>query len=98
MSLSLPGVMRLSVLFGIALGGAHTTGSPAHESRSFIAGAAGYGVEECLDEVSECGRLVACDEHDHGVAVKFGRTEDHSGAVSNISWSAPRSYYIVCSD
>ena len=85
MSLSLPGVMRLSVLLGIAFSGIHMTGSPAHESRSFfIVGTTGLGVEDRRDEVSECDRLVAnawCEAHGHGGAVKFGRTVDNSGAV-----------------
>jgi hypothetical protein len=71
-------------------------GISAREPSTFtITAASGYGVEDCLSEGGECGRVVAnawCEEHGRGEALKFGR----SGASTDPA--AARPYFIVCGD
>jgi hypothetical protein len=58
----------------------------AGEGHTFIIAAAdGYGVEDCLAEGSECGRVVAdawCEAHGHGAAIAFGPADDVTDAIS----------------
>jgi len=77
--------------------------SRAGESHSFIvAGNDGYGIEDCLGETGECGRVVAdawCDAHGHGAALAFGRADDVTGVVRAAARSAPSDPYVVtCGD
>src|SRR5208283_2053972 len=72
----------------------------AREASTFvIAAASGYGVEDCLTEGGECGRVVAdawCEAHGLGVALKFGRSDG-----DNIAGSEPtetRPYFITCGE
>jgi len=68
----------------------------AQEPSTFtIAAASGYGVEDCLAEGGECGRVVAnawCEGHGRGQALKFGRSEGSNGSAG-----AP-AYFITCGD
>ena len=77
---------------GVALSFIPSGPGHAQEPRTFvIAAAAGYGVEDCLGEASECGKVVAdawCEAHGRGAALKFGRSGD----------DANRPYFITCGD
>ena len=87
--------------FALSLCGIHSVRADAHEPRTFIISAgSGYGVEDCLDEGGECGRVVAdawCESHDHGSAVKFGRSPDNANGISKAA-SVPRPYFITCGE
>jgi hypothetical protein len=80
------GPAALPLLLGLALAAARIAPSHAADSESFvIAAAEGYGVEDCLGEGGECGKIVAdawCEAHGRGTAIKFGRAEDITGAIS----------------
>ncbi len=97
MSLSALKRIRLPALFAIGLGVVDMGEGQALESRTFLVSAsAGYGVEECLDDGGECGRMVAdawCNAHGQGVALEFGRSE----VSANGAWPAPKRYYVDCS-
>lgn len=44
----------------------------------------GYGLQECLSEGVECGRVLAnswCAAHGYATAVSFGRDDDTTGAI-----------------
>ncbi len=70
----------LSSLAGLVLCVAGVDGAKAGEAHSFVvAGNDGYGVEDCLGDGGECGRVVAdawCEAHGHGGALSFGRAAD----------------------
>ena len=68
-----------------------------------ISAAAGYGVEDCLGEGGECGRVVAdawCEAHGHGAAISFGRAEDVTGsiAIAQAGAKADTPYVITCGE
>ena len=61
-----------------------------------IAGTAGYGVEDCLGEGGECGRVVAdawCEAHGRGAALTFGQKSEPVG-----SSTGSRPYFITCGE
>ena len=61
-----------------------------------IAATSGYGVEDCLGEGGECGRVVAdawCEAHGQGAALKFGE-ENESGVLI----AGRRPYFITCGE
>jgi hypothetical protein len=61
-----------------------------------IAAAAGYGVEDCLGEGGECGRVVAdawCEAHGRGAALTFGQKNEPAGSSTG---SGP--YFITCGE
>jgi hypothetical protein len=98
-------VLRQAVLpffFVVALGAGHSRA--AEEGHTFIiAGAEGYGVEDCLAEGGECGRVVAdawCEAHGHGAAISFGVADDVTGAIpASVAADKPRSPYVIrCGD
>jgi hypothetical protein len=46
----------------------------------------GYGVQECLTQKSDCGKIVAdawCESHGHGPAHAFGRAEDITASIGD---------------
>ncbi len=92
---------RLGFIFPLTLVVFGVTKSHANEANTFtIAAASGYGVEDCLGEGGECGRVVAdawCEAHGRGAALKFGRSSDDAGAMSNGS-PGPRPYFITCGE
>ena len=68
-----------------------------------ISAAVGYGVEDCLGEGGDCGRVVAdawCEAHGHGAAISFGRAEDVTGAIAVAQNSPPTEapYVITCGE
>jgi hypothetical protein len=67
-----------------------------------IAGADGYGVEDCLSEGGDCGRVVAdawCEAHGHAAAVRFGRAEDVTGDIARPDRApAAQVIFITCAD
>ena len=91
----------ISFPLALAFCGIHPAQGAAHAPRTFmIAAGSGYGVEDCLDEGGECGRVVAnawCESHDHGTAVKFGRSPDDTNGISNAA-SVPKPYFITCEE
>ncbi len=85
------------VLVGFVLCAAPVGGGQAGEAHSFIVAANdGYGIQDCLGEGGECGRVVAdawCEANGHGAALTFGRADDVTGAVS-----VAEPYVITCGD
>jgi hypothetical protein len=73
----------------------------AAEAQSFIVAATdGYGVEDCLAEGGECGRIVAdawCESHGRGAAISFGLAEDVTGAIaiSSAGVERPHGPYVI---
>ena len=70
--------------------------SDAAASTFVIASTVGYGVEDCLAEGGECGRVVAdawCEAHGRGAALTFGQ-QTEPGAPT----SGPRPYFITCAE
>ena len=82
----------LSVLFvGLTVSGVRDAFAE-EKSTYLIAAASGYGVEDCLGEGGDCGKVVAdawCVAHGRGAAVNFGRSDTPSDAIS-------RPYFITC--
>ena len=76
----------------------------AASGHSFIISAAdGYGVQDCLGEGGECGRIVAdawCEAHGHGAAISYGRAEDVTGVISlaNSADKTQTPYVITCGE
>jgi len=79
------GPAALPLILGLALAAARVAPGCAADSESFvIAAAEGYGVEDCLGEGGECGKVVAdawCEAHGRGAAISFGRAEAVAGAI-----------------
>ena len=71
--------------------------SKAQGANTFvIAATSGYGVEDCLGEGGECGRVVAdawCEAHGQGAALKFGQ-DNESGDLM----AGRRPYFITCGE
>jgi hypothetical protein len=93
----------LPFLFALALGAGRMGQAQSAESNVFIiAGADGYGVEDCLAEAGECGRVVAdawCEAHGHGAALSFGLAEDVTNAIPGGRETIPHHPYMVrCGD
>lgn len=90
------------LLFALALGAVHSQKARAQEPHTFIiAAAGGYGVEDCLGDGGECGKIVAdawCESHGGGAALKFGREGDADGAISQAPASPSKPYFITCGD
>src|ERR1700691_4913520 len=92
------------LFFALAWSGAQAGQARIGQGHVFIIAAAdGYGVEDCLAEGGECGRVVAdawCEAHGRGAAISFGLADDVTGAIA-ISAAAekPRGPYIIrCAD
>jgi hypothetical protein len=54
----------------------------------YLLPAGGYGVDECISESYECGRVVAsawCEAHGHGAVKAFGRAADVTNSVATAS-------------
>jgi hypothetical protein len=89
-------------LIGLLLRFSEAGQSYASEARTyFITAANGYGVEECLGEGGECGKVVAdawCEAFGRGPALNFGRSEDNTGATPETSTALPGPYFITCGD
>jgi hypothetical protein len=80
--------------------GCAARGQAAEAGNSFVVVAAdGYGVEDCLAEGEECGRVVAdawCEAHGHGPAISFGLADDVTGAITTkVAAEKPRNPYII---
>ena len=76
----------IPLLLALPLAGSPAGQGEAAAGHAFIISAAtGYGVEDCLGEGGDCGRVVAdawCEAHGHGAAISFGRAEDVTGAIA----------------
>ena len=87
-----------------ALGAGQTGEVQADEGHILIIAAAdGYGVEDCLAEGGECGRVVAdawCEAHGHAAAFAFGPADDATNAipVSAAANKSQRPYIVRCGD
>jgi hypothetical protein len=76
---------------------------PSRGHAFIIAATDGYGVEDCLAEGGECGRVVAdawCEAHGHGAAISFGLADDVTGAIAvSAAAEKPHGPYIIrCGD
>jgi hypothetical protein len=96
--MTVPAYGRIGLLasFSVVFVFAFAAGLSAQEPSTYtIAAAPGYGVEDCLAEGGECGRVVAdawCEAHGRGQALRFGRSEESSDPA------AAQAYFITCSD
>jgi hypothetical protein len=93
----------LPFLFVVALGAGPLGQAQAADGNIFIIAATeGYGVEDCLAEGGECGRVVAdawCEAHGHGAAISFGVASDVTGAIPAAADDNRHSPYVVhCGD
>ncbi len=83
--------------FAFAIAMALVNYGKANPSSTFvIAATAGYGVEDCLGEGGECGRVVAdawCEAHGRGAALTFGQKDEPAG-----SSTGSRPYFITCGE
>src|SRR5208283_2749087 len=83
----------LSIFVGLVVCASEIDGGRAGEAHSFtVAANDGYGVQDCLGEGGECGRVVAdawCEAHGHGAALAFGRADDITGAIRVAASAAP---------
>jgi hypothetical protein len=90
-------VSRLTVSLALTLPAWEIDPSTAAEGSTFlIAATAGYGVEDCLGEGGECGRVVAdawCEAHGRGAALNFGQQTEPDAALTG-----PRPYFITCGE
>jgi hypothetical protein len=97
-----PAVLPFFVI--AALGAGQTVQVQAAEGHTFIIAATdGYGVEDCLADGGECGRVVAdawCEAHGRGPAISFGLADDVTGAIAvSVAAEKPhRPYFIRCGD
>jgi hypothetical protein len=87
-------------LAGFVLCAAQIDRGQAGEAHSFIVAANdGYGIQDCLGEGGECGRVVAdawCQANGHGAALTFGRTGNVSLAATRGEGAEP--YVVTCGD
>jgi len=94
----------LPFLFSLPLAAGVTGQGQAASGHAFIISAAeGYGVQDCLGEGGDCGRVVAdawCEAHGHGSVISFGRAEDVTGAiaVANSNDKSQTPYVITCGE
>jgi hypothetical protein len=94
----------VALLFALASSAAQAEQASAGQGHVFIIAATdGYGVEDCLAEGGECGRVVAdawCEAHGHGAAIAFGSAEDVTDAIPGgaASKSSQRPYIVRCGD
>jgi hypothetical protein len=90
------------LIFGSILGLAQVDqGSSSQAKTFFIAAANGYGVEDCLFEGGECGKVVAntlCEALGRGAAISFGRSEDGAEATPETLIAIPERYFVTCDD
>ena len=90
-------VSRLTVAVGLALPTCDVDPIKAAQASTFlIASTAGYGVEDCLGEGGECGRVVAdawCEAHGRGAALSFGQQ-----AGTGAGLTAPPPYFVTCGE
>jgi hypothetical protein len=92
------------LLFALASGGAQAGQTPTGQGHIFIIAASdGYGVEDCLAEGGECGRVVAdawCEAHGHGAAIAFGPADDVTDAIPAgvAAKKSQRPYVVRCGD
>lgn len=99
-----PATVPFFFVFILVLGVVQTSRGLADEGHIFIIAAAdGYGVEDCLSEGGECGRVVAdawCEAHGHGAAIAFGPDDDVTGAIpaSVAGNKSQHPYFVRCGD
>jgi hypothetical protein len=91
------------LLFASALAFGRFDRVRAAEGSTFIIAATdGYGVEDCLAERGECGRVVAdawCEAHGHGESISYGPADDVTNAIGAAATHATGTPYVVsCSD
>ena len=90
-------VSRLTLAIALTLPTCEIDPSKAAQASTFlIASTAGYGVEDCLGEGGECGRVVAdawCEAHGHVAALDFGQQIEPGAALTG-----SRPYFITCGD
>jgi hypothetical protein len=77
----------------------------AKSNRTFVIPANdGYGLGECITAAKPCGRIVAdawCEAHGQGPARAFGRAEDITASVAEVSTkesAAPGSIVVSCGE
>jgi hypothetical protein len=90
-------VSRLTLTLALALPASEIDpGKAAQASTFLISSTVGYGVEDCLGEGGECGRVVAdawCEAHGRGAALDFGQRTEPGAALTG-----PPAYFITCGE
>ncbi len=83
------------VILALAINVGFVRGAAAEEGTTFvIAAASGYGIEDCLGEGGDCGRVVAdawCEAHGRGAALSFGQKADSASPGAIL-----KPYFITC--
>jgi hypothetical protein len=100
MAISMPDRRVVAASLAVALFFVSTGSPTARPTSTFvIAAAQGYGVEDCISEGGECGRVVAdawCEANGRGEAVSFGLSEGNK--TGGVAAGGPRPYFITCGD
>jgi hypothetical protein len=92
-----PAILSFFLAAGLGLA-AMEPGRAADGNTFIIAASEGYGVEDCLAEGGECGRVVAdawCEAHGHGAAISFGVADDVTDAIPGGTAGKSGSPYVV---
>jgi hypothetical protein len=92
----------VSWISGVILSTAALSTAQGGETHALVIAANdGYGVQDCLAEVGECGQIVAdawCEAHGHGVAVSFGPASRFAGVVATKIAATEENYVVNCAD
>ncbi len=95
------GMVAMPLLIAVLINGGPIASARAGDTNEFIIAANdGYGLDDCLGEGGECGRVVAdawCEAHGRGAAVTFGPRSVVRGGATKIS-TADEPYVIRCSN
>ena len=90
-------VSRLTLALALVLPTCEIDPSRAAQASTFlISSTIGYGVEDCLGEGGECGRVVAdawCEAHGRGAALDFGQQTGPGAAFTETP-----AYSITCGE
>lgn len=93
------------MLAGLLVAAAYHSSSQAATTATYvISDQDGYGVLECLDQKSGCGKIVAdawCEAHGHGPARAYGRAEDLTASIGPVSTrpaAKPDSILVSCAE
>lgn len=89
----------------IIVAAAGETTSPPPGRLFFIPASAGYGISECFQPGSHCGKIVAdswCQTHGKGLAMAYGKADDITASISATEKKSRQietgSYVVRCSD
>ena len=97
-----PAFTVISWILGVIVSAGALSGARAGETHALVIAANdGYGVEDCLAEVGDCGQVVAdawCEAHGHGAAVSYGPASRFTGLVATKIAATSEDYVVNCGD